>query len=59
MYYLDSGVVDHLANNYEISLKRFEIAKEKFQEYYQSITAGLGSMAFMTAQRLIVAKILK
>ncbi|MDR3256389.1 MAG: hypothetical protein LBT18_01855 [Endomicrobium sp.] len=47
MYYLDSGIITHFANDYKTSSKRFESAKEKFEEYYQkSITAGALSMIF-------------
>ncbi|MCA6071785.1 MAG: hypothetical protein LE168_05425 [Endomicrobium sp.] len=47
MYYLDSGIVTHFANDYSTSSKRFEQAKEKFEEYYQkSISAGTASMFY-------------
>ncbi|MDR1104247.1 MAG: hypothetical protein LBK92_02685 [Endomicrobium sp.] len=45
MYYLDSGIVNHFAEEYEISSKRFELAKGKFREYQQkSVTVGVSSM---------------
>jgi hypothetical protein len=45
MYYLDSGIVNHFAKDYETSSKRFELAKGKFLEYQQkSITTGASSM---------------
>jgi hypothetical protein len=45
MYYLDSGVVNHLAKDYEKSSKKFELAKSKFREYEQkSVTTGVSSM---------------
>jgi hypothetical protein len=47
MYYLDSGTTNHFAKDYNTSSKRFELAKEKFAQYYQkSITAGAASMFF-------------
>jgi hypothetical protein len=47
MYYLDSGIVTHFANDYNTSSKKFEQAKEKFDEYYQkSITAGITSILY-------------
>jgi hypothetical protein len=47
MYYLDSGIVTHFANDYLTSSKRFEQAKAKFEEYYQkSISAGVASMFY-------------
>lgn len=47
MYYLDSGIVTHFANDYPTSSKRFEQAKKKFEEYYQkSISAGIASMFY-------------
>jgi hypothetical protein len=47
MYYLDSGATNHFAKNYNASSKSFELAKEKFAQYYQkSITAGAASMFF-------------
>ncbi|GHT64155.1 hypothetical protein AGMMS50222_00730 [Endomicrobiia bacterium] len=47
MYYLDSGVATHFAKDYNTSSKKFELAKRKFEEYYQkSITAGAASMIF-------------
>jgi hypothetical protein len=45
MYYLDSGIVNHFAEDYATSSKRFELAKGKFLEYQQkSITTGASSM---------------
>jgi hypothetical protein len=45
MYYLDSGIINHFAKEYDISSKKFELAKGKFREYQQkSITAGISSM---------------
>jgi hypothetical protein len=45
MYYLDSGVVNHLAKDYEKSAKKFELAKGKFRQYEQkSVTTGVSSM---------------
>jgi hypothetical protein len=45
MYYLDSGIVNHFAKEYETSSKRFELAKGKLREYQQkSITSGVSSM---------------
>ncbi|MDR2436595.1 MAG: hypothetical protein LBD17_00755 [Endomicrobium sp.] len=45
MYYLDSGVVNHLAKDYEMSSKKFELAKDKFCQYEQkSVTTGVSSM---------------
>jgi hypothetical protein len=45
MYYLDSGVVNHLAKDYEKSSKKFELAKGKFRQYEQkSVTTGVSSM---------------
>jgi hypothetical protein len=47
MYYLDSGATNHFAKDYNASSKSFELAKEKFAQYYQkSITAGAASMFF-------------
>lgn len=47
LYYLDSGMTNHLAGNYEKSLKSFEAAKEKFDQYYQkSVSAGAASFVF-------------
>lgn len=47
MYYLDSGMTNHLAENYKESTKSFESAKDTFYDYYQkSITAGAASMVF-------------
>ncbi|MDR1195621.1 MAG: hypothetical protein LBL00_03990 [Endomicrobium sp.] len=47
LYYLDSGVTNHLAQKYKESTKSFEAAKSKFNEYYQkSIAAGAASMVF-------------
>ncbi len=47
LYYLDSGMTSHLARDYGQSTKKFELAKEKFAEYYQkSITAGAVSMIY-------------
>jgi hypothetical protein len=45
MYYLDSGIANHFATEYETSSKRFELAKGKFYEYQQkSITIGVSSI---------------
>jgi hypothetical protein len=45
MYYLDSGIVNHFAKDYETSSKRFELAKGKIREYRQkSVSAGVTSM---------------
>ena len=47
MFYLDAGMVNQLAKEYEISNKNFELAKIKFDEYYQkSVSAGAASMVF-------------
>lgn len=47
MYYLDSGIVNHYALNFEKSVDSFEKAKEKFDDYYQkSISAGAASIVF-------------
>ncbi|MCL2145048.1 MAG: hypothetical protein FWH43_06130 [Endomicrobia bacterium] len=47
LFYLDGGMSHHLAENYEKSTKNFELAKIKFEEYYQkSVTAGAASMVF-------------
>ncbi|MDR2426280.1 MAG: hypothetical protein LBD46_03760 [Endomicrobium sp.] len=47
LYYLDSGMVNHLAKKYKESIKSFESAKDKFNEYYQkSIAIGAASIVF-------------
>jgi len=47
LFYLDAGMLNHLAQNYMDSAKYFESAKRKFEEYYQkSITAGAMSMIY-------------
>ena len=45
MYYLDSGMLNHIAEDYKTSTASFEKAKQKYYEYYQkSISAGAASM---------------
>jgi hypothetical protein len=47
LFYLDSGLVNHLAKNYADSSKSFDAAKQTFEDYYQkSISAGAASFAF-------------
>lgn len=47
MFYLDAGMVNQFAREYEKSNKNFELAKKTFEDYYQkSVSAGAATMVF-------------